>query len=286
MDNEPVGGPEGTTVDPNQVAPPEPDVNATPPAQSDTDALAQFIGDDGTLDKAKLQQELKNYGELQSEHGRQSNEVGDARKQIDRYKEFVNAQFVDDPQNPGTPIHKSELVARERTAQGGQLNNEQIDERLRELMDEHPDQYTEMMLEAATTQAVERMTQREQAFSSPAAKEILAKHPDIRPLAERIAQERRIPIDSALKEAIGEKFLNFASGDNAPGITLPVPPVNLGSLTTPSRTFMAPGGTIPEQKPKSNLTEAQIAAGKRMGLTTEQMEPHADEPSEPTALRK
>ena len=297
MENEPVGGPEGTTPDATQntAAPPGTGANAAQPAQADqsasaqadlsasaqadTDVLAQFVGDDGTLDADKVRQELKNYGELKSEHGRQSNEVGDTRKELQQYQEFVNTHFVDDPQNPGTPIHKAELATREQ-APPDRLSGEQIDERLRELMDEHPDQYTEMMLEAATTQAVERITQREQTFSNPAAQEILTKHPDLKPLAEKIASERRIPIDSALKEAIGEKFLNFASGANAGGITPTTPTVNLGTLTTPARTFMAPTGTTPEAKPKSNLTTAQQERAKEYGIPLEKLEPYAREEGE------
>jgi hypothetical protein len=268
-----------------------PTSDATPPAQADTggdvtpsggeptDVLAQFRDAGGNLDGDRLANELKRKSDLETLYGRQSNELGELRQTKSQYDAFLAAEYVEDPDNPGEPIHRSVLDARKAApAQpgDGNLSEEEIAERLRDLRDEDELAYHRLMLDTAKREVLAELGQRDAVYTSPATQKILNEHPDVRPRAEQIANEEGIPLDRAFKLAVGEKMIEAAGGATP---SAPTPSVNLGNLLTRGRTFMGPQGKPPEEKPKSNLTDAQIARIKQMygpDADLSQFEPYAD----------
>jgi len=272
MTDEPKGGPEAIPGEPT--ATPEPTPAPAANVESEPFVLPT------KLEGKTAEQIAQIYVDLETQYGKTTNELGDVRGERDAYSARYNADYVVNPDDPkGEPILKLELESRQAAQpqqQPGQLSQDEIDDRIRTMIDEKPQDFVNLTVDMAERRIREGNSVRDAAFSTPAATKVLTEHPDIGPRAERIALEMNVPLESALHMAAGEKMMGSAPGGDATAITPPAPQVNLGGLKTPNHTFMGPHGKIPEAEPKTNLTPEQIARGKEMwNLTAKQMERYA-----------
>ena len=271
MDDE-TGGPaadEGiTTVKQVEASAPAEPENAAEPSGGDADKFARFRNPDGTLDGEKA---AKGWGELQTKLDAQGNEVGELRKAYAEAEAFIQSEYVTDPADSGKVVHKSVLENRQpqpdQPSSGGKLTKAEINEKLRDMIDLEPDEF----LKLSTALARNELRAEQAVFTDPATQKVVSDYPDIQPRAQELARQRKIPLNEALQQALGEKML-AAAGEDA----TPPPKVDLRLLSNAGRTFMAPEGTTPESKPKSTLTPQEIEAGKKLGYTAEQLEPFSN----------
>ena len=243
--------------------------NAAEPSGIGVDKHAKFRGPDGALDGEKI---VNSYDELQAKFDEQGNEVGKLRKDYADAEAFYQSEYVVDPDNPGQEIHKSVLEHRQSQSDqpptGGKLTKAEINEKLRDMIDLEPEEF----LKLSTALARNELRAEQAVFADPATQKVVDDYPDIQPRAQELAQQRKIPLNEALQQALGEKMLAVAAGGDA----TPPPDVDLRRLTVAERTFMPSKGTTPEPKEKSTLTSQEIEAGKIVGYTAEQLEPFSN----------
>lgn len=272
MPDEPSGPvDEGITTTPQVEAPaPAHPENAAEPSGGGADEFAMWRNPDGTIDGEKA---AKGHREVQTKFGKQSVEVGDLRKEVADYQAVFQAEYVVDPDNAEKWVHKSALEQRqsqpEQPPPSGQLTKDEINEKLRDMMVDEPDEFLKL---AARLAGNERRTE-DAVFANPEAQKIVSDYPDVRPRAEELVRQGKIPLDVAFKQALGEKMLAAAGGGDA---TQPTPTVNLDKLNNAARTFMGPKGTTPEPEAKTELTPDQIARAKRHGIDPKELEAFSD----------
>lgn len=242
-------------------APAEP-VNAGPATPNDVFTMPDKLVGKSAEEIARI------YVDTEKQLGTMSTELGTVRGERDQYLPHYNwyqSTHMENPNDPkGDPVHR-ELYELQQTAQPqqqpGQLTQEQIDDELRTMQEEKPQEYFQLAVDYAAKKIQEGQTSRNTLFATPAAQQVLSKHPDVGQRAEQIAMEQNIPLESALHMAAGEKMFGAAQGATAP---VPAPPsVNL-TLGNAGRTFLDPTGTIPGEAPKSLLSQDTIARAHAM----------------------
>ena len=271
MPDEP-GSPEAegiTTVKQVEASAPAEPENAAEPSGGDADKSARFRNPDGTLDGEKA---AKAWGELQTKLDAQGNEVGELRKAYADAEAFYESEYVNDPDNPGQAVHKSVLDNRQSQSDqppsGGQLTKDEINEKLRDMIDLQPDEFLKLSVALASNE----LRAEQAVFTDPASQKIVGDYPDVEPRARDLARQLKIPLKQAFTQALGEKMLAAAAGGDATSS----PKVDLRQLTNAGRTYLGPEGTTLESKEKSTLTSQEIEAGKKLGYTAEQLEPFSN----------
>jgi len=268
-----------------QQQPGGPQTGGGEPQTPTANTLDKFMVD-GRLDHEKL---AEAYKSLEAEYGRSSNEKGDLRKKVEQYEsQFSNLVKFTDPRTGVEYMIPKEQWERLQTGQqrehgyGQQqqpqqpqqqpLTQEQIDEQLGELLYSKPSEFYNLMRRAVMDDFMREMSDRERAFSDPRVQTAISQHPDIREKTEIYRQQYGLSYDAALKQAFGEKMMDtLANGGNQP--TPQVPPA-IGQAQVKDRTFMQPGGQVPQGQPQSPVTPEMAEMARRYGLDPKSLEPH------------
>lgn len=197
-------------------------------SQSDgepVDKYVRFRGYDGNLDAERI---LESYKELERDHGRLGNEVGQLRQaHQDEAIEIIRDQWND---NPMTVLDAYGKIVEDRL--------------------------------------VNRMAQRNEAFSDP----LLDEHPDVKNAAMRLSSEHGLDPEVAINIVLGQKVRNAVSQATAGnGSALQ----SQSGVPSQQTSFIQPAGTPIQAGPgRSQLSDAQRnwirTEGSKYGITSEE----------------
>jgi hypothetical protein len=231
------------------------EIKSDPPAdggesQSDgepVDKYARFRGYDGKLDAERV---LESYKELERDHGRLGNEVGQLRQAAQQRETWANEDIP------------------HAHAQPDAANQEEAITIIREQWDKNPITVLDAYGKMVEDRLIDRMTQRQEAFSDP----LLEEHPDVKSSAMQLSSEHGLDPEVAINIVLGQKVRNTVSQATAekggssqwqPG----APPHQTS--------FIQPAGTPIQAGPaRSQLSDAQRnwirKEGPKYGITSEE----------------
>jgi hypothetical protein len=221
-------------------------------SQSDgepADNYARFRGYDGNLDAERI---LESYKELERDHGRLGNEVGQLRQASRQWETRKNDDTT--PAPPGDDDHAP--------------NQDEAISIIREQWDENPMTVLDAYGKIVEDHLINRMAQRNEAFSDP----LLDEHPDVKDAAMRLSSEHGLDPEVAINIVLGQKVRaavsQAATGNGSASQSQPnVPPQQTS--------FIQPAGTPIQAGPgRSQLSDAQRnwirTEGSKYGITSEE----------------
>ena len=209
------------------------------------DKYARFRGYDGNLDGERV---LESYKELERDHGRLGNEVGQLRhaaRQWEAWADEDNSQ-----------------------AQPQVANQKEAIEIIREQWDENPMTVLDAYGKMVEDRLINRMARRKEAFSDP----LLDEHPDVKNAAMQLSSEHGLDPEVAINIVLGQKVRNAVSqataGNGGPSQSQPGAPSHQTS-------FIQPAGTPIQTGPgRSQLSDAQRnwirKEGSKYGIASEE----------------
>lgn len=227
------------------------------------DKYARFRGYDGNLDAERI---LESYKELERDHGRLGNEVGQLRQASERWEAWANEH--------GAPVRAGDGIsyapgqrAEQMPARSGVVNQDEAIKIIRERWDENPMDVLDAYGKIVEERLIGRMAQRNEAFSDP----LLNEHPDVKNAAMRLSSEHGLDPDVAINIVLGQKVRNGVSqataGKGSASQSQPGVPLQQTSFIHPAGTPIQAG---PGRSQLSNAERNWIRTeGSKYGITSE-----------------
>jgi hypothetical protein len=223
------------------------------------DKYARFRGQDGNLDSERI---LESYKELERDHGRLGNEVGQLRQANQRWEEWANENVAPMQTGDGDiPLQWPERMQ----AQSQAINQDEAIKIIRDQWDANPMAVLDAYGKIVEERLVSRMARRNEAFSDP----LLKEHPDVKSAAMRLSSEHGLDPEVAINIVLGQKVRNAVSqATGGKGSALQT------GMPFQQTSFIQPAGTPIQSGPgRSKLSEAERnwirTEGSKYGITSE-----------------